>query len=50
MYGSVGAGAQALDQNVHIEANFPNVTDHNEIEMALSNLVNQAAQYANRKS
>ena len=50
VYGSVSAGAQALDQNVHIEANFPNVTDHNEIELALSNLVNQAAQYANRKS
>lgn len=49
-FGRVNTGVQTLDQNVHIEANFPNVTDHNEIELALSNLVNQAAQYANRKN
>ena len=40
---------QQIDQNVHIEATFPNVTDHNEIEMAFDNLVNKASQYANRK-
>ena len=38
-----------LEQNVHIEASFPNVTDHNEIEMAFDNLVNRASQYDNRK-
>lgn len=38
-----------LEQNVHIEAEFPNVTDHNEIEQAFTNLVNMASQYANRK-
>lgn len=38
-----------LEQNVHIEAEFPNVTDHNEIEQAFNNLVNMASQYANRK-
>ena len=38
-----------LNQNVHIEAEFPNVTDHNEIEQAFGNLVNMASQYANRK-
>ena len=38
-----------LEQNVHIDASFPNVTDHNEIEMAFDNLVNRASQYANRK-
>ena len=38
-----------LEQNVHIEATFPNVTDHNEIEEAMKNLVNTASQYANRK-
>ncbi len=38
-----------LEQNVHIEANFPNATNHNEIEEAFSNLVNLASQYANRK-
>lgn len=39
-----------LEQNVHINASFPNVTDHNEIEEALNNLVNRASQYANRKN
>lgn len=38
-----------LDQNVHIEASFPSVTDHNEIEEALISLVNRAAQFANRQ-
>ena len=39
-----------LDQNVHIDATFPNVTDHNEIELAFDNLINKASQYANRKN
>ncbi len=39
----------ALEQDVHIVAEFPNVTDHNEIEEAFTNLVNKASQYANRK-
>ena len=39
-----------LEQQVHIDASFPNVTDHNEIEQAFGNLVNLASQYANRKS
>ena len=38
-----------LEQNVHIEASFPNATNHSEIEEAFGNLVNLAAQYANRK-
>ena len=38
-----------LEQNVHIEANFPGVQDHNEIELAINNLINTASQYANRK-
>ena len=37
-----------LDQNVHIEANFPNATNSNEIQSALENLVNTASQYAFR--
>ena len=37
-----------LEQNVHIEASFPGITEHNELEQAFNNLVNQAAQYANR--
>lgn len=43
------SGNQQLEQNVHIEASFPNVTQSSEIEMAFDNLVNKASQYANRK-
>lgn len=35
----------SLEQHVHIEASFPNVTDHNEIELAFNDLINQASQY-----
>ena len=38
-----------LEQNVHIEASFPNATNHSEIEEAFGNLVNLASQYANRR-
>lgn len=38
-----------LEQNVKIEATFPNATNHNEIEEAFNNLINTASQYANRK-
>ena len=38
-----------LQQEVTIHADFPNVTEHNEIEMAIDNLINAASQYANRK-
>lgn len=38
-----------IEQNVHIEASFPNVQNHSEIEEAFNNLINQASQYANRK-
>ena len=40
---------EILEQNVHIEASFPNAVDHNEIEQAFENIVNLASQYANRK-
>ena len=46
---NVSTEPNELEQNVHIEAEFPNVTDHNEIEQAFNNLVNMASQYANRK-
>ena len=39
-----------LEQEVHIEAHFPNVTEHSEIEEAFNNLINTASQYANRKT
>ena len=38
-----------LEQNVHIDASFPNVTSSNEIEAALNNLVNAAAQHIHSK-
>lgn len=38
-----------LDQQVHIEANFPAVTSSLEIENALNNLVNVAAQRVQEK-
>ena len=45
----INKNKDTLEQDVTIHAEFPNVQDHNEIEMALSNLVNTASQYANRK-
>lgn len=38
-----------LEQEVTIHAEFPNVQTHDEIEQAIYNLTNTAAQYANRK-
>ena len=46
---SILSGGNQLEQSVHIEANFPNVTERNEIEEAFNNLINTASQYANRK-
>jgi hypothetical protein len=40
---------ETLEQNVTIEANFPNVSSRSEIEEAFTTLVNRASQYANRK-
>ena len=40
--------SQTVDQNVHIEATFPNVKGAEEIESALLSLTNGAIQYANR--
>ena len=41
--------AEELLQEVHIEANFPGISDRNELEEAFHNLINTASQYANRK-
>lgn len=46
---SAATTTEILEQNVHIEASFPNAVDHNEIEQAFENIVNLASQYANRK-
>ena len=42
-------GNDVLEQNVHIDAQFPNARDSREIEEALNNLVNMATMRANRK-
>ena len=39
-----------LDQNVTIEAHFPNAPDRDEITEAFNTLINTASQYANRKT
>ena len=39
-----------LQQEVTIHADFPNVTDHSEIEEAINNLINGASQYAHRNT
>ena len=41
--GYVTTNSETVEQNVHIEANFPSVTDRNEIEEAFNNLINTAA-------
>lgn len=41
--------SSALEQDVHITAEFPNVTDKNEILAAFDNVINLASQYANRQ-
>ena len=46
---AIDTGNSLLEQSVTIHAEFPNATNHNEIEEAFNNLVNRAAQYANRK-
>ena len=38
-----------LQQEVHITAEFPNVSDKNEILEAFDNVINLAAQYSGRK-
>ena len=40
---------KVLQQEVTIHADFPNVTDHNEIEIAIDNLINAASQHAYRR-
>lgn len=38
-------GNDTLEQTVHIDAQFPNVRNSNEIEIAINNLVNMASQH-----
>ena len=53
--GNINASAvqnhnQTIEQEVTIHAEFPNATNHSEIEEAFNNLINTASQYANRKN
>lgn len=41
---------QSVQQDVHIDATFPNVTNHNEIELAMNNLMNTASQKVMEKN
>lgn len=41
---------QTIEQSVTIHAEFPNATNHSEIEEAFSTLINRAAQFANQKN
>lgn len=45
---SIAENKETLKQNVHIEANFPNVTNSKEVENAIDNLINIAAQRTHR--
>jgi hypothetical protein len=47
--GISGSNVQELNQNVEIHADFPNVTDKNEIVEAIDDLVNRASQFAQKK-
>ena len=46
---SIQPVGDTLQQDVHIEAVFPNATDRNEIAEALSNLTHDASQYIRRR-
>ena len=46
---SMDNNSSVIEQNVHIEATFPGVTDRHELEEAFNNLINTSAQYANHK-
>ena len=45
----IASGNMGMEQQVTIYAEFPDATDHNEIEQAFNSLLNTASQYANRK-
>ena len=47
---NVHTGEQEMIQQIEIHAEFPDATDHSEIEMAFQNLINTASQYANRNN
>ena len=46
---AMGGSGDGIEQNVHIDATFPNVDSKREIEEAFNDLVNLAAQRAMRR-
>ena len=40
---------EKIEQEVHIEASFPSVVSHSEIEEAFKNIIGKASQFAYRK-
>lgn len=46
--GTNSQSPQDLEQNIHIDANFPNVKDASEIEQAILSLADQATQYIHK--
>ena len=44
------SGEQVIQQEITIHAEFPDATDHNEIEAAFDTLFVRASQFANRKN
>jgi hypothetical protein len=46
---SISSTGDTLQQEVTIHAEFPNATNHSEIEQAFNDLVNRAAQYTGRR-
>ena len=48
IFDKIGGMTDQIEQVVHIDAQFPNVRDSKDIEDALNNLINTAAQYAYR--
>ena len=47
---TAGIANQVIEQEVTIHAEFPNATNHSEIEEAFNSLLNRASQFANRKN
>ena len=45
---TIGTNSQSIEQQVTIHAEFPNATNHTEIEQAFDTLINRASQYAFR--
>ena len=50
MQGNIGGASPAIEQVVHITADFPNVQSHNEIEQAFNDLINMASQRVHKNS